>query len=142
MALLAKKRLAVKLLNAAKEGYSVGIAADGPRGPSHEAKAGLAFLAYKAGIEIVPFGVAYSSKFQFQKAWDKYQLPKPFSKVIFYLGEPLNMPNIDNINEANTMVAQAINAAELKANLILEILSLGQFCLSHGCSNFSANNNR
>ena len=78
----------VKLLNAAKEGYSVGIAADGPRGPRYQAKSGLAFLAYKTGIEIVPLGVAFSSKWLFKKAWDKYQFPLPFCKFPFILENP------------------------------------------------------
>ncbi len=41
----------VNLLAAAKEGYSFGIAADGPRGPQFVAKSGLSFLAYKAGLQ-------------------------------------------------------------------------------------------
>lgn len=111
----------VKLLNVAKEGYSVGIAADGPRGPRHEAKSGLAFLAHKAGLEIVPLGVAYSKKLKFSKAWDQYQLPLPFSKLVFYFGQPFSISDADmqDIDTVNAQVAAAIQAAEMHAELTL-----------------------
>lgn len=109
----------VKLLAAAKEGYSIGITADGPRGPRYEAKAGLGFIASKAGLQMVPLGVAYSLKWQFEKSWDKYQLPLPFSKVIFYLGKPMTVTDISDLAGMNTLVAEGINAADKEAQLIL-----------------------
>jgi lysophospholipid acyltransferase (LPLAT)-like uncharacterized protein len=80
-----------KLLHYAQQGYSLGIAADGPRGPIFEAKSGAIYLAAKTGLKIVPIGTYYHRAFQL-KTWDKYQLPMPFSKAIFYLGEPVSVP--------------------------------------------------
>lgn len=115
----------VKLIVAAKKGYSIGITADGPRGPRHEAKSGIAFLACKSGLQILPLGVAYSSKWQFDKSWDKYQLPLPFSKVVIYVGDPMTVTDISNLDAVNARVGQAIQLSEKKANEILCLRKLG-----------------
>jgi len=99
----------VRLIAKAKKGYDVVIAADGPRGPRHRAKLGVGFIADKAKLAIVPLGVAYSKKWVFLKAWDRYQLPCPFSKVIFYFGAPLPAPK--EKLKSNTLT-YAINVAE------------------------------
>ncbi|HRE32206.1 MAG TPA: lysophospholipid acyltransferase family protein [Candidatus Berkiella sp.] len=107
----------VKLINAAKEGYSMGIAADGPRGPALKAKAGISFLAHKANLQVVPIGVAYSKPWQF-KSWDKYQLPLPFTKAVLYFDEPISVNEVsDNVNE---QMAKAIDVAELTAFELLK----------------------
>ncbi len=109
----------VKLIAATKEGYSVGIAADGPRGPEFAAKAGISFLAYKAGLGVIPFGAAYSHKWQFN-SWDKYQLPRPFAKVVLYLGQPMAIENLDNVEEVSKTVSQVITEADKQALQILQ----------------------
>jgi lysophospholipid acyltransferase (LPLAT)-like uncharacterized protein len=108
----------VNLIAAAKEGYSFGIAADGPRGPQFVAKSGLSFLAYKAGLQIIPLGVAYSSKWQFN-SWDRYQLPKPFAKTVVYVGEPITITQSDQIEVVTQKIEQALNEADRKAQVIL-----------------------
>ncbi|MBI2791438.1 MAG: lysophospholipid acyltransferase family protein [Gammaproteobacteria bacterium] len=110
----------VNLIGITKEGYSVGITADGPRGPWHQAKTGAAFVAYKAGIGLIPLGVAYSSKWQFNKSWDKYQLPKPFAKAVIYIGEPLLITDIKDMDAVIASVNQAIDKSDVHALEILE----------------------
>lgn len=110
----------VQLIDICKAGYSVGIAADGPRGPQYVAKSGAAFVAYKSGLGLIPLGAAYSSKWQFKKAWDKFQLPLPFSKVIFYHGQPLQIQDMSDVEQVNLRVAAAINESDQKASLILQ----------------------
>lgn len=110
----------LKLLDALKQGYAVGIAADGPRGPRYEAKSGLSFLAYKSGLPFVPIGVASSSRWCFERSWDKYQLPKPFSKNVFYFGEPIWIENLDDQQQVNQRIADAIIKADQTAQRILE----------------------
>ena len=48
-----------ELMLLAKEGYSPGLACDGPRGPLFKAKIGAAYLAQKTRLPIVPLGTAY-----------------------------------------------------------------------------------
>ncbi|MBS0290436.1 MAG: lysophospholipid acyltransferase family protein [Proteobacteria bacterium] len=110
----------VNLIAATKAGYSVGITADGPRGPYHKSKTGAAFLAFKAGIGLIPLGVAYSAKWQFNKSWDKYQLPKPFAKAIIYIGAPLYITDLSDMDLIVSQVDQAIEISDQKAMAILK----------------------
>lgn len=108
----------VQLVGMMKEGYSVGIAADGPRGPRHEAKTGISFLAHKAKLQVIPLGAATSRAWHF-KSWDKYQLPKPFSKNVIYAGAPVTIDNLDDATLTNTRMMEAIEAACRTAEGIL-----------------------
>lgn len=109
----------VQLIGAAKEGYSMGIAADGPRGPEFVAKAGMSFLANKAKLQLVPIGVAYSKPYKF-KSWDKYQLPLPFSRAVLYFDEPITVSDISDIDSVNLEMAKLINQAEVIAQELLD----------------------
>lgn len=106
------------LIYALKEGYSVGLACDGPRGPYHQAKEGIAYLAIKTGIPIVPIGSAISRKIQF-KSWDKYELPLPFSKGAIYLGRPIKLREHDNVQLATKMIEQRLKWAHQNAHLLV-----------------------
>ena len=80
------------LLRAAKlmqeERQHACITIDGPRGPRHEVKDGAIFLAHRVSSYIVPLRVSYSKAKVFHKAWDKFQLPLPFSRVHIQYGDP------------------------------------------------------
>lgn len=111
----------LKLVRAAKSGCSLGIAADGPRGPREVAKAGIAFLAAQADLPVIPLGVAYSKCWIFQKAWDRYQLPWPFSKVVLYLGEPIQ--NLCRLSgDHGQQITLALAQAESQAQELLRTL--------------------
>jgi len=58
---------------------------DGPRGPSGKVKAGVIRLAHRTGSVIVPFSVSAENGWHFN-SWDKFLLPKPFSKVRLTFG--------------------------------------------------------
>ena len=74
------------------EGYSLGTPLDGPKGPVYEVKPGMIYAAQKSGKQLVLVGGAYSKKWIFSKTWDKFQLPKPFSKVLCIVGKPIDVP--------------------------------------------------
>ncbi|WP_461209595.1 lysophospholipid acyltransferase family protein [Desulfocurvus sp. DL9XJH121] len=71
-----------------REGRLGFVTVDGPRGPRHQVKDGVLFLAAKAGAHLVPVRVSCSRKFVFQKAWDKFELPLPFSRCRVTFGAP------------------------------------------------------
>lgn len=70
------------------EGYCACITVDGPRGPRHHAKEGAVFLAHKAHAPIVPIRITMNNVKIFNRAWDKFQLPLPFSSVHIHYGTP------------------------------------------------------
>ena len=68
-------------------GQDVVITPDGPRGPPYEVGQGIVYLAQQSGAEVVPLNLEYSSCWR-AKSWDRFILPKPFSKVRVVVGQP------------------------------------------------------
>jgi lysophospholipid acyltransferase (LPLAT)-like uncharacterized protein len=81
----------LKMVKFLKEGYIVGTPVDGPKGPVYKVKPGMLFLAQKSGKKLVPIGAASKNKWVFEKTWDKIELPKPFSKIVCILGDPISI---------------------------------------------------
>ncbi len=75
-----------KMIINLKENRLAAHIVDGPRGPSGVVKAGVIRLAHAANAVIVPFSVSAEKAWYFN-SWDKFLLPKPFSKVILRFGE-------------------------------------------------------
>ncbi len=69
-----------------RRGHDVGITPDGSRGPVYEIKGGLVLLAQLTGAPVLPFSFEYSSAWRL-KTWDRFIIPKPFSRVTFILGD-------------------------------------------------------
>jgi len=68
-------------------GRDVLLTPDGPRGPAYELGQGIIFLAQKTGAPVVPVNMEYSSCWRV-KSWDRFIIPRPFSKVRVILGQP------------------------------------------------------
>ena len=68
-------------------GRDVVITPDGPRGPAYELGPGIIFLAQKTGAQILPLNLEYSSCWRV-KSWDRFIIPRPFSKVRIIVGQP------------------------------------------------------
>lgn len=68
-------------------GGDVVITPDGPRGPAYEIGPGMVFLAQKTGAEVLPVNMEYSSCWRL-KNWDRFIIPRPFSKVRLIIGRP------------------------------------------------------
>ncbi len=69
------------------EGWHSCIAPDGPRGPRHQVKDGALFLAMRTPAHIVPIRIYMEKPFVFN-SWDRFQLPRPFSRVRIVVTEP------------------------------------------------------
>ena len=89
----------LKLIKLVKDGYSAGTPLDGPKGPIYEVKPGMLYLAQKSEKALVPVGVAFSDKWIFEKTWDKFQMPKPFSKMVCLIGDPITIPKDANLED-------------------------------------------
>ncbi|WP_157471362.1 lysophospholipid acyltransferase family protein [Halodesulfovibrio spirochaetisodalis] len=82
-----------------KSHYLGCITVDGPRGPRHVAKEGAVFLAHRSNAKMVPIRIGMSNSYVFQKAWDKFQVPLPFSKIKIVFGEPYDLAEGELGNE-------------------------------------------
>ena len=63
---------------------------EGPRGPSGVVKPGVIRMAHATGSVIVPFYTRADRAWYF-RSWDKFFIPKPFSKVILRFGDKLEL---------------------------------------------------
>lgn len=74
-----------------KENRMAVFTVDGPRGPRHKVKDGVIFLAQRAKAKIVPLRAFPERMKVFDKSWDNFVLPYPFSKCPIYIGEPMDV---------------------------------------------------
>lgn len=63
-----------------RAGHDVGLTPDGPRGPCYEMKPGAVIVPRRTRAPILVIGADFSSAWQL-KSWDRFYLPKPFSRV-------------------------------------------------------------
>ena len=79
------KNVLKKMIKQYKNPQSITVITnDGPKGPPRLAKEGSVLLAHKSKVKIV-FISGKSSDFWRLKTWDKFILPKPFSKNEVYI---------------------------------------------------------
>ncbi len=100
-----------KSLKALNEGYSVSITPDGPRGPIYKLSNGPVILASKTGIPIMPVSVNCSNYWELN-TWDKFQIPKPFSKLTLVVGKQIFVPenlSDDELEKWRIKVEDALN---------------------------------
>lgn len=74
------------LVEVMKAGNDIGITPDGPRGPLYEFKAGALIVARRVQAPLLLFGCAYEASWQLG-SWDRFHLPRPFSRVRVYCAE-------------------------------------------------------
>lgn len=61
---------------------------DGPTGPMGKVKSGAIKMAQETGAAVLPVGVEAQNAWHFN-SWDRFMLPKPFSKVTVIFGDML-----------------------------------------------------
>ena len=72
-------------------GYKVGHIVDGPRGPLGIVKPGLLLIAQASQMPIVPVITSAEKKWVFN-SWDRFMVPKPFSRVIIRFSDEIRIP--------------------------------------------------
>lgn len=84
-------RAAIESIRVLKTGARMTLTPDGPRGPSGVVQPGILTMAQKSGALIVPVGVSARNRWLF-RSWDRYMVPKPFTKAVMVFGEPIEVP--------------------------------------------------
>jgi lysophospholipid acyltransferase (LPLAT)-like uncharacterized protein len=101
-----------------RQGYSLCIAPDGPRGPAGEVKPGALMVAVLAGLPILP--VAYAAGRSWRApGWDGMVVPQPFTTVQFVYGEPLTVERGDDLELAGAELKRRLDGAEQRAVALL-----------------------
>jgi lysophospholipid acyltransferase (LPLAT)-like uncharacterized protein len=82
----------VEMIRLMSAGKPTAFTIDGPKGPRYVAKMGAVLLAKKTGQPILPFCIT-PKKFWTVNSWDKFQIPKPFTKAQVIISEPIYVPS-------------------------------------------------
>ncbi|HNR50856.1 MAG: hypothetical protein BWZ01_01516 [Deltaproteobacteria bacterium ADurb.BinA179] len=84
-----------RLKELSREGHKIGHIVDGPKGPFGVVKPGILRIAQVSGKAIVPTITSSEKRWMFS-SWDRFMIPKPFSRVVIRFGEPVYIsPDLD-----------------------------------------------
>jgi lysophospholipid acyltransferase (LPLAT)-like uncharacterized protein len=81
----------LELTSWAERGYDLAISPDGPRGPRYIVQDGVIALAQLTGLPVVPVTYCLSWKYCL-RSWDRFQVPLPFTRCEWQLGDPIDVP--------------------------------------------------
>ena len=74
------REAATALVEMLRAGHDIGITPDGPRGPIYELKPGAVIVPRRTGAPLLLVGAEFSSAWRL-KSWDRFYVPRPFSRV-------------------------------------------------------------
>jgi len=78
------------VLRKIKDGYSLAVAPDGPRGPQRRVQPGVITIARMSGVPVIP--MTYSARPSRRLgSWDRMTFPFPFGRAVFAYGEPMTV---------------------------------------------------
>lgn len=101
-----------------KAGGVMALTPDGPKGPPKVVQPGTVHLAQSSGSPVLPVGLACAPCKRLA-SWDSHLIPLPFARAALVFGEPLYVHDSDDPAAAAERIADAINAAEHRAEEIL-----------------------
>ena len=68
------------------------ITPDGPRGPRRQLAAGCIYASSRLGIPLVPIGLGYDSPWRVRSAWDRFAVPRLYSRARAVVGPKVQIP--------------------------------------------------
>jgi hypothetical protein len=107
------------LLRALRAGSVALMAVDGPSGPRGVVKPGVVYLAQRTGLPVWPVAVAVARGRRLEKAWDRYLLPRPFTRTVVLVGEPILVEPDAVVGDARSALQVTLEAlaADAEAEL-------------------------
>ena len=100
------------LLQHLASGRPAYLAVDGPRGPRNEVQPGAARLAIQADATVLTALARPSRRWILTGTWDRFQIPKPFSRIDAYFGEPLDWDHEEDVGDFRQRIEDALLALE------------------------------
>ena len=96
---------------------NIAITPDGPRGPFQQAASGAAYVAAKTGYPLIPVTFSARRHWRF-RSWDKFMLPKFFTRVLFVVGMPMTVSSDDTktLQKATADLQEALVRLTIEAD--------------------------
>ncbi|MEP6993261.1 MAG: lysophospholipid acyltransferase family protein [Acidobacteriota bacterium] len=102
-------------------GHPAALTVDGPKGPPRVVQPGILRLTRETGAWILPISGA-SERPRFLRSWDRYLVPRPFSRNVVSYGEPFPVPETMPDEEACRRIGEALDAATLEADAAVGVV--------------------
>lgn len=83
------KKALIEIVKTMKKGFPGALTVDGPKGPAHVVKPGVIEIARLCHCAILPLSPYAQKSWVIKKSWDQFRIPKPFSKIVVVIGEPI-----------------------------------------------------
>ena len=110
-----------QMLALLKQGHSVGLTPDGPRGPAMRLSAGVVALARLSGAPIVPVSIC-TERYYVLGSWDRFRFALPFSSGVMVFGDPITIERKIGAlaqEDARCRVEAALTAVTAQADRML-----------------------
>lgn len=101
----------------------IAMTPDGPRGPARKIKPGIVYMASRCGNAIIPTSFASSREWRLKGSWTYQAIPKPFSKVILLMGQPIPIPKKlgrDDLQPYVELVQSEMDRLDVRAKLLAQ----------------------
>lgn len=109
-------RALLGLVRALRDGFTVAVTPDGPRGPYRSFAPGALVAAHRAQAPVVAFGV-HASRAWYLGSWDRFMIPKPFARLTIVFDTPVMVPGESSRDAAGavTMFTDRMAAVAARA---------------------------
>lgn len=107
-------RALLGLVRSLRDGFTIAVTPDGPRGPYRSFAAGALVAAHRAQAPVVAFGI-HASHAWYLKSWDRFMIPKPFARVTIVFDTPMLVPG-ESAREAADAIPLFIERMALVAD--------------------------
>jgi lysophospholipid acyltransferase (LPLAT)-like uncharacterized protein len=106
------------LVEGLRKGKDIAIGVDGPRGPIHEVKPGITYLAGKLNKPIIPGTTSAKRYWILNKIWDRLLLPVPFTRGVIIYGTPILVNGISEgeLESKRKELERALNDLVVRAD--------------------------
>jgi lysophospholipid acyltransferase (LPLAT)-like uncharacterized protein len=84
-------RAALEAARRVREGGTLTLTPDGPRGPMHAFGEGSLVIAQRSGRPVIPVGISAAPS-RFLPTWDRYLIPLPFARAALVFGKAVIVP--------------------------------------------------
>jgi lysophospholipid acyltransferase (LPLAT)-like uncharacterized protein len=96
-------RAALEAARRVREGGSLALTPDGPRGPSHVFGEGSLMIAQRSGRPLIPVGISAHPR-KLIPTWDSYLIPYPFARAALVFGDAVTVPEKLDQGEESALV--------------------------------------
>ena len=99
----------LKSLKRLRGNWDIGITPDGPKGPYHSIADGVVAIGQKTKTPMSAFRVKSDRCWEL-RSWDRFQIPKPFSTIEYFVSEPFVLEESLNMSEAKVKIVEKMQA--------------------------------